>query len=57
VIISGSFLPVKKLKNLSPQRRGDAEFYFVNGACGAINNPQFFSASSRLCGDFFDFDF
>ena len=27
-----------KSKDFSPQRRGDAEFYFVNSACGAINN-------------------
>jgi len=42
-----------KLKDFSPQRRGDAEFYFVNGACGAVNNAKFFSVSQRLCGESF----
>ena len=41
---------LNKLKNISPQRRRGAEFYFVNCACGAVNNKKLFSVSLRLGG-------
>jgi len=46
-------VPTKlKIKNISPQRRGDAEDYFICGAYGATNKiKKFFSASPRLCGE------
>ena len=42
-----------KIKNLSPQRRGDAEekhLYFLLRLRRSKHNTKFFSASPRLCG-------